>query len=213
MVLADIIALTADRWLNVTPAPEGRRVRAAVFGTSYDESSAYHEVRGSVAVSLIDPLTGVVETREPVKVAPRTVVEVWVEQLEPRWGTDFGWQRLSSAVIHQRVPIATPGIAVKATSIESVFGRPISASERFATSTLVSDADRVRLSANRVIDLISAWQTLWEGDVTLPDVPGARHRLVVAEYEEYLVDDAHPYDKTPTRKGRRLVFVEHVELD
>jgi hypothetical protein len=46
----------------------------------------------------------------------------------------------------------------------------------------------------------------------LPDSAERRHRLVIAEYEEYLVDDDHPYDKTPSSKGRRLVFVEHVEL-
>jgi hypothetical protein len=36
--------------------------------------------------------------------------------------------------------------------------------------------------------------------------------LVIAEYEEYLVDDDQPYDGIPTEKGRRLVFVEHVEF-
>jgi hypothetical protein len=146
-------------------------------------------------------------------VAQRTVVEVWVEQLEPHWGNDFGWQRLSNALIHQRVPIAQAGVAIKSTSIESVFGRPISATERLARPALVTNDGIAGLSPNRVIDLIGLWQTLWEGDVTLPEAPGARHRLVIAEYEEYLVDDAHPYDNTPTRKGRRLVFVEHVELD
>ena len=55
---------------------------------------------------------------------------------------------------------------------------------------------------------------LWEGDVELPGgaAPGARFRLVVAEFEEYLIDDDRPYDKVPTKKGRRLVFVEHIEL-
>jgi hypothetical protein len=44
-------------------------------------------------------------------------------------------------------------------------------------------------------------------------VPAAtRHRLVIAEYEEYLVDDDRPYDPVPTKKDRRLVYVEHVEL-
>lgn len=40
-----------------------------------------------------------------------------------------------------------------------------------------------------------------------------RYRLAVAEYEEYLVDDATPYDKVPSKKERRLVFIEYVELD
>ena len=55
---------------------------------------------------------------------------------------------------------------------------------------------------------------LWEGTVKLPPrPPETRYRLVIAEYEEYLVDDEMPYDKVPTRKDRRLVFVEHVPLD
>src|SRR4029077_6141009 len=36
VVLADIIALTADRWLNVTPYQDLRKVRVAVFGVSYE---------------------------------------------------------------------------------------------------------------------------------------------------------------------------------
>jgi len=50
--------------------------------------------------------------------------------------------------------------------------------------------------------------------VTLPEPPsgGRRYRLVIAEYEEYLVDGLFPYGRVPTAKDRRLVFVEHVEL-
>jgi hypothetical protein len=39
-----------------------------------------------------------------------------------------------------------------------------------------------------------------------------RYRLVIAEYEEHIIDD-RPYDNISEKKGRRLVFVEHVELD
>jgi hypothetical protein len=39
-----------------------------------------------------------------------------------------------------------------------------------------------------------------------------RYRLAIAEYEEYLVDDDRPYDSVPTKKDRRLVFIEYVEL-
>lgn len=48
----------------------------------------------------------------------------------------------------------------------------------------------------------------------LPQAPSpeTRFRLVIAEYEEYLVDDERPYDPLVTKKDRRLVFVEHVEL-
>jgi hypothetical protein len=57
--------------------------------------------------------------------------------------------------------------------------------------------------------------TLWEGTVRLPDAAGegARYRLAIAEYEEYLVDDATLYDKFVTSKDRRLVFIEYVEMD
>ena len=213
VVLADIIALTADRWLNVTPSTEARKVRVAVFGVSYDESSGHHEASGSLAMSLFDPLTGRVENRVPAKVAERTVVEVWVEELDPRWGEDFGWQRLTSAVITQRIPVPDVSMPFAPVSLESVFGRPLVASERVESRTLVSQADMARLTADRIVDLITLWQTLWEGEVTLPEAAGRRHRLVVAEYEEYLVDDNLPYDKTPTRKDRRMVFVEHVELE
>jgi len=59
--------------------------------------------------------------------------------------------------------------------------------------------------------LVTPWRTLWDGSVARPQAPG-RYRLVVGEYEEYLVDDDRPYDKVPTRKARRMVFVEHIEL-
>ena len=70
------------------------------------------------------------------------------------------------------------------------------------------------LAAEGLVGRVTAILKLWEGDVDLPaNLPGdARFRLVIAEFEEYLVDDDRPYDKVPTRKGRRLVFVEHVEL-
>jgi hypothetical protein len=95
--------------------------------------------------------------------AKTSVVEVWVEQFEPRLGSDFGWQLLPSAIV-------TPGI-----------GPPPSGEPALV---------------------------LWYGQVTVPEASDARqHRLVVAEYEEYLVDGAKPYDPPPTRKGRRTPCV------
>ena len=66
-------------------------------------------------------------------------------------------------------------------------------------------------AGSAIIDLITPWQTLWEGHVTVP-TSSRRLRLVIAEYEEYLVDDKYPYDNVPTAKARRLVFVEHIAL-
>jgi len=58
------------------------------------------------------------------------------------------------------------------------------------------------------------WPTLWRGSVELPSTSpaGTRFRVVVAEYEEYLVDGADPYANPIERKARRMVFVEHVEM-
>jgi hypothetical protein len=210
VVLSDIIALTADRWLNVTPAQGDRRVRVAVFGVSYDESSGHHEASNAPPAPRVNPVTVEVGLVPPARVAERTVVEVWLERLDERWGEDFGWARVSEGLVIQRVPspVSAPKTPV---TIESIFGGPIRLSASLETRTLVSSADQARLSPSQIADKISLWQTLWEGDVTLPPA-AARYRLVIAEFEEYLVDDDHPYDPTPTQKGRRLVFVEHVEL-
>ena len=64
---------------------------------------------------------------------------------------------------------------------------------------------------------VFAAPTLWKGSVTLPalvpiDGVERRHRLAIAEYEEYLVDDEDPYDQPVKAKGRRMVFIEYVEL-
>ena len=58
------------------------------------------------------------------------------------------------------------------------------------------------------------WPQMWQWTVTLPPTRsgGARYRLVVAEYEEYLADDLTPYNAVASAKGRRMVFVDHVEL-
>ena len=211
VVLSDIISFTPDRWLNVTPAADDRRVRVAVFGVSYDESSGHHEASPAPPTTRVNHVTNQIEIVPPARVAERTVVEVWVERLDERWGEDFGWVRVSEALVTQRVP--SPAVAPKTpVTIESIFGSPSALSTRLETKTLLSSADQTRLSPATIVDHIHAWQTLWEGDVTLPSLDSARHRLVIAEFEEYLVDDDQPYDRTPTQKSRRLVFVEHVEL-
>ena len=213
VVLADIISLSADRWLNVTPAADSPKVRIAVFGVNADESSAHHEAAHSLASSHIDPLTGVIEVRRPAAVSERNVVEVWLERLDPQLGEDFGWQRIEDAVIAQRVPVPAASTPAATAGLESIFGRVLSAEERLPVIESASKPSVGPLKPAHVIDMVHLWQTIWEGDVTLPvAAPGVRHRLVIAEYEEYLIDDNRPYDRTPTRKGRRLAFVEHVEL-
>jgi hypothetical protein len=212
VVLADIIALTADRWLNVTPYPESRKMRVAVFGVGYEDSSGRNEANESLSLSLFSTLTGTVESKTPAVVSGSSIVEVWVEQFDPQWGNDFGWRRITNVVLSQRVPVPQASAPTGIGSIESIFGRALTAQEMVETRELTTKPVRSRFSPADVIDKISLWQTLWEGDVTLPDMGDQRLRLVIVEYEEYLVDDEQPYDKTPTKKGRRLVFVEHVEL-
>lgn len=64
------------------------------------------------------------------------------------------------------------------------------------------------------VDATMAWPVRWDGGVTLPDAPSAsrRFRLVVAEFEKSLSDDAEPYGGRLTSKGRRMVYVEHTEF-
>ena len=95
-------------------------------------------------------------------------MDVWIEQLDPRLGEDFGWLRLETATV---TPGAAPG----------------------------TDPSEV----------------LWSGQVTVPEITNGLGpcRLVVAEYEEYIVDDDMPYQPPPKRKDRRMVFVEHHVLD
>jgi hypothetical protein len=211
VVLSDIIALTADRWLNVTPLADDGRVRVAVFGVGYDASSGSTEASHAPASAHIDRLSGAVAMRRAAPISERSVVEVWLEELDERWGDDFGWRRIESPLITQRVPRpATAGFSERVT-LESVLGRSVPSIEPVARD-LVSGAAQSHLSAHTVVDSLHLWQTLWDGDLTVPPPTGARRRLVIAEYEEYIVDDERPYDRTPTKTGRRMVFVEHVEL-
>jgi hypothetical protein len=105
VVLSDIIAVAPDRWVNVTPSAEARSVRLALFGAGYDESSGHHEAAKAPSTVRFDPATGLVEMVAPAQVSERSVVEVWVERFEPRWGEDFGWQRVGGALVTQRVPV------------------------------------------------------------------------------------------------------------
>lgn len=210
VVLADMIALTADRWLNITPTEDPARHRVAVFGMRPSESSGHHEAERAPSMSLIG-LSGHVESLEPAAIAESTVVEVWVEELDERFGEDFGWLRIADATAGDGQPgsaaVETVGDAVNVVDgIDQSVLR-----ERLRASTMVAEQP-FRSVAGTTILKLTPWETLWEGDVIVPAPSGRRRRLVIAEYEEYLVDDKYPYDKVPTAKDRRLVFVEHIEL-
>ena len=210
IVLADFMALTMDRWLNVTPSTDPRQRHVAVFGTSYSESSGHREASHAPAMSLINPLTGQVEDLSPAKIAANSVIDIWVEKLTASEGEDFGWHRIADAVIRPTGQQGTPSRQ----AIQSPFSRNVASTDRLRARKLVTERAFDVLAQDRLIDLIRALQTLWEGDVILPASAPAdgRYRLVIAEYEEYLVDDTRPYDVVPTKKDRRLVFVEHVTL-
>jgi hypothetical protein len=90
----------------------------------------------------------------------------------------------------------------------------VRANARVRAADLLAHREFEALIDERLIDHIFVTPALWEGTVTLPQAAGgaARYRLAIAEYEEYLVDDAMPYDRIPTKKDRRLVFIEYVEI-
>lgn len=213
VVLADIMSLTADRWLNVTPTDSPSTRHVAVYGPRPYESSGHSEAKKAKSLSLIG-LTGEAESLVPAAITESTVVEVWIEQLDERLGEDFGWTRVAHTATTggdpQSVGPGPDGVAFKA--VEAAVSRQGQIRERLRVRAAVEGHAFNVVAGSAILDLITPWQTLWEGNVTLPYPKGRRNRLVIAEYEEYLVDDKYPYDKVPTSKGRRLVFVEHIEL-
>ncbi len=210
VVLADVMALAADRWLNVTPADDARKRRVAVFGARPYESSGHHEAEHAVSMSVEAP-PGHFQTLTPAQMPRSTVVEVWVERLEARLGEDFGWMRVADAIVNGSDSLAADTGGASAKIIDAAISRQANAAERLKARALLDTSIVQSQVTDQMTSLLTQWQTLWEGDVVLPATPG-RHRLVIAEYEEYLVDDQNPYDKTPTRKDRRMVFVEHIEI-
>jgi hypothetical protein len=203
-VLADFMPLVPDRWLNVTHTRDPRVRQVNVFGHAYSSSSSHEEARRAPSMSLRQLDGTVIEVRAP-DVASSSVLEVWVERLNVALGEDFGWQREAGAVVRR----ATRGSS-------SVPSAEVSRVQALARGTdLLHYREFTALVDEGLLEYVFVTPRLWEGTVRLPDAPGegARYRLAIAEYEEYLVDDATPYDRIPTSKGRRLVFVEYLELD
>jgi hypothetical protein len=180
VVLADFMPLTADRWLNVGRTTDAKKRTLAVFGRRPSGSSGHAEA------SLV---------------AETTVIAVWVEKLNPAHGEDFGWHKVTSAVVTPAAPTqpVRPQLAAPAVAR----ARTLAAAREFRT-----------IAAEGLIDAVIGFAPLWQGTVTLPEAPGSsRYRLVIAEYEEYPADDTTPYEPPVRAKGQRLVFVEHIELD
>src|SRR5207244_7353437 len=85
VVLADFMSLAPDRWLNVTQTNDERVRRVAVFGATYTDSAGHAEAESSPSMSL-RLVDGSVVSLVPAVVSPTSVVEVWVERLEPALG-------------------------------------------------------------------------------------------------------------------------------
>jgi hypothetical protein len=190
--------LTPDRWVSIARKPDPKVHSVTLYGHGYSNSSGHREAQ--TAPSTPPPVPGG-RPENPASVAATSIVEVWVERLEPSRGTDFGWVRESGASVSTAVP-AIPVVRL-----------PMTATRRHLERSVAPRAGGQAIDIGHVQPIL-LWPTLWQGTVTLPahQPAGASYRLVVAEYEEYLVDDPSPYNPTPSAKNRRLVFVDHVEL-
>lgn len=198
VVLADVMSLTPDRWLSVSPGASPAARNVSVFGWTYSDSSGHTETASSPSSIILN------RAENPISVASSSVVEVWVEKLDPSLGEEFGWKLDPEA----RVVSATPApLRLAQTPFNATF-----------------EEQRVKLSAQRKftelaqsiaqLEPIRLWPQLWNGSITLPpnQAAGSRYRLAVTEFEEYIVDDATPYNKTPSAKNRRIVFLQYVPL-
>jgi hypothetical protein len=191
IVLADFAALVPDRWLNVTRTRDARTRRINVFGSTYTDSSGH------------------LEAGRTLPVAASSVVEIWVERFYPALGEDFGWKRDTNAVVERDSrPVRKEQLKIS---------REQQLKQRARARDLLRRREFDVLLKTKLLDRVFVTPTLWSGTVRLPSEEYAdqtRYRLAIAEYEEYLVDDdpIH-YDRIPTSKDRRLVFIEHVELN
>jgi hypothetical protein len=200
IVLADFMALTPDRSLTVTATQEPRTKRVNVYGATFTDSSAHTEARDAPQHASTLPDGTVVTVKAP-DVASSSVVEVWVERFDAALGEDFGWKREPNAVVKRDTRVLK-----RATTVSSP--------QRARATQLLQQRQFDVLIKEELIGTVHITPTLWAGSVTLPQAPGGqtRYRLVIAEYEEYLVDDDTPYNPIPTKKDRRLVFIEQVEI-
>lgn len=197
IVLADVIALTPDRWVSVSAGPNDASRNVFVFGFTYSDSSGHTEAASA-------PSSIILHTAEnPVSIAKSSVVEVWLEKFDPSLGEDFGWKREPAATVQNAAATPAPAPSVN----------PAFEQQRFMLLT-----ERKFLEAATAIQQlqpIRLWPQLWSGSVILPPTRavGDRYRLAIAEFEEYLVDDPTPYNKTPSAKDRRIVFLQYVPFE
>jgi len=213
VVLADFMPLVPDRWLNVTHTNDPRTRKVKVFGHTYSDSSGHQEAEDAPSASFIIPGQPP-HLEHPPEVAASSVVEVWVERFDPTLGEDFGWQRETGAIVQDKAAQTAPrGLATtEVLATERLIQR-----DKIRATELLHAREFEAIIEESLIDHVMFSPVLWDGSVTLPTLPASgidrRYRLAIAEYEEYLVDDADDaYDKWLKTKGRRLVFMEYVEL-
>jgi hypothetical protein len=183
-------------------------VHVAVFGNTFSNSSGSQEASQARAYSRINRLTGETRSYEPTEVSPTTVVEVWIEALDAAKGEDFGWERVSAQVVRGG-EVGDRGVPRRHFIPEDRGG----IAQMLRAQKLRREGRFPEVATSGLPGNITGLFTLWDGTIDLPRGLDARLRLVVAEYEEYIVDDEAPYDDVPEEKGRRLVFVEHVQLE
>jgi hypothetical protein len=217
VVLCEFSALAPDRWLSVKRTTATKRA-VTVHGHRPEESSGFAEAWPR---RLEQPgPNGEILQFVPGDIAKTNVVEVWVEQLDASRGEDFGWSRVADGVVTPppRIRTVTRAPAGVATSASTQTPSPLPVVHNAAGAPrareLMTRLEYEAIVAEDLIDATMAWPVMWDGSVTLPEAPTAfkRFRLVVAEFEEYLSDDAEPYDSRLTTKGRRMVYAEHTEL-
>ena len=200
-MLADFCRSTPDRWLNVTPASErAKRVACSALVHGLEPARG-----GRAAQRCIDPLPDGTVHVAP-EVAGTTVVEVWVERFDPAWGEDFGWQRRGRRAGHEAHAGRSVGGQRRAADAGHTAGAPGS------DDGCGSRTAQVQSLSSQVLERSSCGRPLGRRRYACRAARQIALSLVMAEYEEYLVDDDQAYDQVPTKKERRMVFVEHIEL-
>lgn len=206
VVLADFMTLAADRWLTVVPTTTERQYNVTVYGPAYTDSSAYHET----ATASTRDIRGNINVIQSTPVSKTSVIRVWVERLEESRGEDFGWTPISKATVEKKPPPSAPG---RKSSPAEVFRKAQPFAPKVRDERFYAEEEAVFLHGS-MRDLGIHIPNLWDGTVTLPaSGTGKRCRLVVAEYEHYIIDDKDPYEGPPHAHDERLIFVEHVELE
>ena len=208
VVLSDIIALTADRWLNVTPAPERSAVRGGAVRVGYDESSGHREVEGDRQREGRSDDGPHRNGRAGV-----TLRSGRSSRLAGAPGSSMG-RRLRLGACGKcaghtaRAASATQGI--KAVTAQSLFGdlpRPQSIS---LTSTLVSNSQQAALTQTNIADRCRSGT---RSGKAMSGCPTTAHDI-----DWWSPSTRKPGRRRPTLRRdadterQAIVFVEHMEL-